>query len=81
MGKQSAASRAVGTLRVLPFDTIIGGDCIAAMNSLPEASVQMLRAGECLPGGVGVGHTLHTIKGGINYHFNWGAPGPVVASY
>jgi outer membrane immunogenic protein len=26
-----------------------------------------------------VGHTLHTIKGGINYHFNWG--GPVVARY
>jgi outer membrane immunogenic protein len=31
------------------------------------------------PGGVGVGHSLHTIKGGINYHFNWG--GPVVARY
>jgi hypothetical protein len=32
-------------------------------------------------GGVGVGHTIHTIKGGINYHFNWGAPAPVVARY
>jgi outer membrane immunogenic protein len=35
--------------------------------------------GVLFPGGVGVGHTLHTIKGGINYHFNWG--GPVVARY
>ena len=35
--------------------------------------------GTLLAGGVGVGHTLHTIKGGINYHFNWG--GPVVARY
>ena len=36
-------------------------------------------SGVLVPGGVGVGHTLHTIKGGINYHFNWG--GPVVARY
>jgi outer membrane immunogenic protein len=35
--------------------------------------------GTLVAGGVGVGHTLHTIKGGINYHFNWG--GPVVARY
>jgi outer membrane immunogenic protein len=26
-----------------------------------------------------LGATIHTIKGGINYHFNWG--GPVVAKY
>ena len=33
-----------------------------------------------VPGGVGLGATLHTIKGGINYHFNWDN-GPVVARY
>jgi outer membrane immunogenic protein len=35
--------------------------------------------GTLVAGGVGVGHTLNTIKGGINYHFNWGSP--VVARY
>lgn len=30
-------------------------------------------------GGVDLGATVHTVKGGINYHFNWG--GPVVAKY
>ena len=44
MGKQSAAPKASSTLRVLPFDTIIQGDCIAAMNQLPEASVDMIFA-------------------------------------
>ena len=34
-----------------------------------------------VPGGVGLSATAHTIKGGINYHFNWGGPGPVVARY
>jgi outer membrane immunogenic protein len=34
-----------------------------------------------VPGGIGLSATVHTIKGGINYHFNWGAPGPVVARY
>ncbi len=29
--------------------------------------------------GVDLGVTTHTVKGGINYHFNWG--GPVVAKY
>jgi outer membrane immunogenic protein len=29
--------------------------------------------------GVELGATVHTVKGGINYHFNWG--GPVVAKY
>ena len=29
--------------------------------------------------GVDLGVTTHTVKGGINYHFNWG--GPVVARY
>ena len=37
--------------------------------------------GTLVAGGVGVGHTIHTIKGGINYHFNWGGPGPVMARY
>ncbi len=33
-----------------------------------------------VPGGIDSGHQqLHTIKGGLNYHFNWG--GPVVAKY
>jgi outer membrane immunogenic protein len=32
-------------------------------------------------GGVAVDKSVHTIKGGINYKFNWGAPGPVVARY
>ena len=44
MGKQSAAPKASSTLRVLPFDTIMQGDCIAAMNQLPEASVDMIFA-------------------------------------
>ena len=29
--------------------------------------------------GVDLGLTTHTVKGGINYHFNWG--GPVIARY
>lgn len=29
--------------------------------------------------GVDLGMTTHTVKGGINYHFNWG--GPVLAKY
>lgn len=29
--------------------------------------------------GVNLGVTTHTVKGGINYHFNWG--GPVLAKY
>jgi modification methylase len=48
MGKQSAApkdtSKGGGGLRVLPFDTIMSSDCIAAMNMLPEASVDMIFA-------------------------------------
>jgi outer membrane immunogenic protein len=32
-------------------------------------------------GGIGLSATVHTIKGGINYHFNWGGPGPVMARY
>jgi modification methylase len=44
MGKQSTVSKASSTLRVLPFDTIMQGDCIAAMNQLPEASVDMIFA-------------------------------------
>src|ERR1044072_252243 len=44
MGKQSTASKASSTLRVLPFDTIMQGDCIDAMNQLPEASVDMIFA-------------------------------------
>ena len=32
-------------------------------------------------GGIGLSAKVHTIKGGINYHFNWGAPGPVMARY
>jgi modification methylase len=44
MGKQSAAPKSTGTLRVLPFDSIMQGDCIAAMNNLPEASVDMIFA-------------------------------------
>jgi outer membrane immunogenic protein len=30
--------------------------------------------------GVDLGMTTHTVKGGINYHFNWGG-GPVLAKY
>src|SRR5215510_12462647 len=44
MGKPSTAPKTTGTLRVLPFDTIMNGDCIAAMNTLPEASVDMIFA-------------------------------------
>ena len=33
-----------------------------------------------VPGGIGLSKKLHTIKGGINYHFDWGA-GPLVARY
>ena len=44
MGKQSAASKANGGLRVLPFDSIISGDCVAAMDRLPEKSVDMIFA-------------------------------------
>jgi outer membrane immunogenic protein len=32
--------------------------------------------GGLVPGGFGLSATVHTIKGGINYHFDWGA-GPV----
>jgi modification methylase len=44
MGKQSAAPKPGSTLRVLPFDTIMEGDCIAQMNRLPAASVDMIFA-------------------------------------
>jgi modification methylase len=44
MGKQPASSKPSGGLRVLPFDTIINGDCIAAMDTLPERSVDMIFA-------------------------------------
>jgi modification methylase len=44
MGKQSTASKASSTLRVLPFDTIMQGDCIDAMNQLPAGSVDMIFA-------------------------------------
>jgi outer membrane immunogenic protein len=33
-----------------------------------------------VPGGFGLRSTVNTIKGGINYHFDWG-PGPLVARY
>jgi modification methylase len=39
-GKPAVAN----ALRVLPFDTIINGDCIAQMNRLPEQSVDMIFA-------------------------------------
>jgi outer membrane immunogenic protein len=32
-------------------------------------------------GGVSFRTEVNTIKGGINYHFNWGPPNPVVARY
>jgi outer membrane immunogenic protein len=32
-----------------------------------------------VPGGIGLGVTVNTVKAGINYHFGWG--GPVVARY
>lgn len=35
--------------------------------------------GDATVGFTNVGLTTHTVKGGINYHFNWG--GPVVAKY
>jgi|RhiMethySRZTD1v2_1073278.scaffolds.fasta_scaffold01101_34 modification methylase len=44
MGKPGVAPKPNGGLRVLPFDTIMSGDCIAAMNMLPEASVDMIFA-------------------------------------
>ncbi len=44
MGKSNIAPKVTGALRVLPFDSIMQGDCIAAMNSLPEASVDMIFA-------------------------------------
>jgi modification methylase len=44
MGKQTAAPKSNGGLRVLPFDTIINGDCIAAMDTLPASSVDMIFA-------------------------------------
>jgi modification methylase len=48
MGKEAgapkSASKGSGGLRVPPFDTIIGGDCIAAMKTLPQASVDMIFA-------------------------------------
>jgi len=24
---------------------------------------------------------FHTVRAGVNYHFNWGAPAPVLAAY
>jgi outer membrane immunogenic protein len=33
-----------------------------------------------MPGGVGLGATVHTVKAGINYHFGWDG-GPLVARY
>jgi outer membrane immunogenic protein len=27
-----------------------------------------------VPGGIDLGASIHTVKAGINYHFNWGAP-------
>jgi modification methylase len=42
--KSGAALKAETGLRVLPFDTIINGDCVAAMNALPEGSVDMIFA-------------------------------------
>src|SRR5262245_32105161 len=45
MGKKVAvAPIAKKGLRVLPFDTIMQGDCIAALNMLPEKSVDMIFA-------------------------------------
>jgi len=43
-GKPAAAPKSSGALRVLPFDRILSGDCIAAMSTLPEASVDMIFA-------------------------------------
>src|SRR5215510_3702767 len=43
MAKATASKSSEG-LRVLPFDTIIKGDCIAALNTLPAASVDMIFA-------------------------------------
>ena len=43
MGKASASKSSEG-LRVLPFDTIMQSDCIAAMNMLPAGSVDMIFA-------------------------------------
>jgi outer membrane immunogenic protein len=37
--------------------------------------------GGLIPGGFGLSATVHTIKGGINYHFDWGGGSPVVARY
>jgi len=37
------------------------------------------RYGDVVNGFTDLGLTTHTVKGGINYHFNWG--GPVVARY
>jgi len=37
-------------------------------------------AGGVAAGGFGLSATVHTIKGGINYHFDWGST-PVVARY
>jgi outer membrane immunogenic protein len=37
-------------------------------------------AGGVAAGGFGLSATVHTIKGGINYHFDWGS-NPVVARY
>ena len=48
MGKRAVApamsSAPNSGLRVLPFDTIMNGDCVAAMNALPEKSVDMIFA-------------------------------------
>ena len=32
-------------------------------------------------GGLNLSADAHTLKAGINYHFNWFAPAPVVAKY
>jgi outer membrane immunogenic protein len=37
--------------------------------------------GNLIAGGFGLSATVHTIKGGINYHFDWGGGSPVVARY
>jgi len=38
-------------------------------------------AAALVPGGIGLSASVHTIKAGINYHFNWGNPSPVLARY
>ena len=43
-GVSKSEGKSTGGLRVLPFDTIINGDCVAAMNTLPANSVDMIFA-------------------------------------